>query len=172
MNVRLIVVLFCCLAAWDICKGLENVQNSSAEEPITEQVSAGRVKKEPTLKRKQVGDTPKNNNIFKRANMDDIIGDEDLIAGLLNSKNIGGETKKAVSKETLFSVPRLVAIPVERVIDVYKNPKYTLYDVLGLRNTASLMDIKKSFRKLALKIHPGQFHQLPSSHIGKFLSIY
>ncbi len=35
------------------------------------------------------------------------------------------------------------------------------YEILGVKRDATKIDIKKAFRKLALKYHPGQF----SSHI-------
>jgi hypothetical protein len=51
-------------------------------------------------------------------------------------------------------ISRKYARPVEKIIKVYENPKTTLYQVLSLPEDADYDDIKKTYRTMALILHP------------------
>jgi curved DNA-binding protein CbpA len=44
---------------------------------------------------------------------------------------------------------------VERVLEVYNDPRTDLYDVLGVRRSISDAALRKAYRAKALTIHPG-----------------
>lgn len=51
-------------------------------------------------------------------------------------------------------ISRKYARPVEKTIKIYENPKTTLYQVLSLSEDADYDDIKKTYRSMALILHP------------------
>ena len=79
------------------------------------------------------------------------------------NKKIAYDQKKR-SKETLaqqlqrkrFSISRIYAAPVERVLERYNHEDTNLYDVLDVRFDVSDQELRKAYRNIALLIHPGK----------------
>ena len=79
------------------------------------------------------------------------------------NKKIAYDQKKR-SKETLaqqlqrkrFSISRIYAAPVERVLEKYNHEDTNLYDVLDVRFDVSDQELRKAYRNIALLIHPGK----------------
>jgi hypothetical protein len=61
-------------------------------------------------------------------------------------------------REWRWSVPMRFALPVERAIRVYEDPRTTLYDVLRLsRRRCDPEALRAAHRALALSVHPGTY---------------
>jgi hypothetical protein len=54
-----------------------------------------------------------------------------------------------------YRVPRKQSRPVEQILSI-SNQKGSYYDILGIRRSASMEQIRKSFRARSLLVHPGK----------------
>jgi hypothetical protein len=83
------------------------------------------------------------------------------IANMLNRKVSLDQRKQKqeaaarLQRQQRFSISRSLAAPVERVLEVYNDPRTDLYDVLGVRRSISDAALRKAYRAKALAIHPG-----------------
>lgn len=60
-----------------------------------------------------------------------------------------------IARINKYRVPRKYARVVEKTLAVYNDDSTSLYDVLGIRISASEDEIKRAYRSLAFALHPG-----------------
>ena len=95
----------------------------------------------------------KSNNI-KLDSIDDLIS-RDTQNRASEEKSQAGAAQRGMKDDyNRNRVQRKYARPVERTLNIYKNPKTTLYQVLGVSENVDTSDLKRVYRNAALIIHP------------------
>lgn len=63
-----------------------------------------------------------------------------------------------MQRHSRYRIARSYAEPVERILEVYRSASTDLYDVLGVGNDISDLELRKTFRASALVVHPGMLY--------------
>ena len=117
-------------------------------------------KKDPNIQEKNSMFTTNTKSTPNRTDKSKFGGIESLLSQEMLDKANADDIERTEQNEEKYNrmirnkVPRKYARPVEKIIKIYDNPKTTLYQVLSLPEDADYDDVKKSYRTMALILHP------------------